>query len=285
MLEEEQSVSKKGIGTGFLTFAVARDVSIIAFVLVVAIRFSTADFNIELKDFSFTDLLSLFLAVSSVALSAAFYFKADESARSFYTHTYKFTKDVSEMLGRIDSGFGEKLRNIDQGYIGLSEKFDRFTVDPALSSSVVAAAKAKQFEIQEQEAERYDIILDLVNRAKIIGDEKQELLQKYGQLTKELEQSRLELAAQEQTSISARFGIAPGFVDFMIPIVARHYNGMPYMTPDQVVLDAFTGLMLDPAFTEATRSYMESKGLMAGVHLTDKGVSFVRAIIGKQLGI
>jgi len=61
-------------------------------------------------------LLSLLLALFSVALSALFYFKATDTSNAFYDNTYKFTKEIAELLVKIESGFGEKLRHLDEGY-------------------------------------------------------------------------------------------------------------------------------------------------------------------------
>src|SRR5688500_20145424 len=55
----------------------------------------------------FYALLSLLLALFSVALSALFYFKATDTSNAFYDNTYKYTKDKAELLVRIKSGYGE----------------------------------------------------------------------------------------------------------------------------------------------------------------------------------
>jgi hypothetical protein len=57
----------------------------------------------------FPTLLSLLLALFSVALSALFYFKATDTSNAFYDNTYKFTKDIAELLVKMESGFGERL--------------------------------------------------------------------------------------------------------------------------------------------------------------------------------
>lgn len=67
----------------------------------------SAEFKIDLASFSFNDFLALVLALFSVALSVAFYFKANEASNQFYDNTYKFTKEMSEILGRIEAGFGD----------------------------------------------------------------------------------------------------------------------------------------------------------------------------------
>jgi len=67
----------------------------------------------------FPTLLSLLLALFSVGLAALFYFKATETSNTFYDNTYNFTKDIAQLLIKIESGFGEKLRNLDEGYAAM----------------------------------------------------------------------------------------------------------------------------------------------------------------------
>ena len=55
----------------------------------------------------FLALLSIALALFSVGLSATFYFKATETSNAFYDNTFKYTKEIAELLVRIESGFGE----------------------------------------------------------------------------------------------------------------------------------------------------------------------------------
>ncbi|OBZ25447.1 hypothetical protein BS645_08260 [Pseudomonas protegens] len=279
MFKEDETGEKETAGTGFLTLGRIRDILLIAFVGVVSYKFASAEFNVDLKDFSFTDLLSLFLAIASVALSAAFYFKADESARSFYTHTYKFTNDVSEMLGRIEAGFGEKLRSIDQGYIGLNQKFDNFRFAPPSGTAGLDQSEEKKAEIQEQEARRDNIIEDLMRRADIAGAEKEELLARLNSLTEELERSKVELEAKSKAA-SHVFDFDGSFADFLRPLVFRYYGGYRSKAySEEFVKKVFTRVLSDDDFQSDAYGYMQRAGLLDGPRLTSKGVSFVTAIL------
>ncbi|MEW9183684.1 hypothetical protein AB2553_25725 [Bacillus mycoides] len=61
-----------------------------------------------------TDFLSIILALFSIGLSVAFYFKSTDQSNKFYDDTVKFTKDTSTILGEIQAGFGEKLTHLSQ---------------------------------------------------------------------------------------------------------------------------------------------------------------------------
>lgn len=66
---------------GFLSWAKLRDLSVMLVCIALAYRLAVSKVTIDLSGFGFTDLLSLILAISAIVLSAAFYFKADESSK------------------------------------------------------------------------------------------------------------------------------------------------------------------------------------------------------------
>lgn len=278
MLRESGAEEKKVSAASFLTLSNLRDVLLIALIVVVGIRFSVNGFGFNMEGFSFTDFLSLFLAISSVGLSAAFYFKADESARSFYTHTYRFTKDVSEMLGRIDAGFGEKLRSLDQGYIGLSQKFDSFRFSPVKGAGDLDKAEESKAEI---EAQRDDIMRDLVRKVDIAEDEKREMLLNLNKLTAELEKARSE--SQDADSLCS-YGVTHSFVRFLRPLVFRYCADVTKSAdPDEAIARTFSRVLSDDSFQSRAYGHMQNAGLLNGPFLTSKGVAFVNAILRGEI--
>ncbi len=82
--------------------------------VVIIFKFVGGSFRVDLSALGFTDVLSLFLALFSIFISALFYFKATDTSNEFYNNTYKFTQEMSKILERIHSEFGEKLSNIQQ---------------------------------------------------------------------------------------------------------------------------------------------------------------------------
>lgn len=95
------------------------------------------DFSNVMSGFDFSDLLSLFLAMFSIGLSVLFYLKATETSNIFYDNTYRFTKDVSEILGRVEAGFGEKLKHLDEGYLGLKDAVEKIPFNPAQTEQAI----------------------------------------------------------------------------------------------------------------------------------------------------
>ena len=94
----------------------------LAFAGVFLYKFANLALGLKADSLTTTDLLAILLAFFSIGLAVFFYFKSSEESSRFYANSYDFTKDMSEMLGRIEAGFGEKLRHIDEGYTHISDK-------------------------------------------------------------------------------------------------------------------------------------------------------------------
>jgi hypothetical protein len=183
--------------TRLLTLQNIRDIAVVALIFVVSWKFVNADIKIDISSFSFNDLLSLILAIFSVWLSVIFYFKANDGSNQFYDNTYRFTKEMSEILGRIEAGFGEKLRHLDDGYSGLREKFDRI---PLHNGVTPADVKKEEDEIRQKESEQKALIESLAEKAKLDTKEKEQLFQKLAEQTAELDSARRELRRLRRVS-------------------------------------------------------------------------------------
>ncbi len=121
-------------------------------------------------NFDFIALLSTLLALFSVGLSAIFYFKATETSNNFYNNTFKFTKDIADLLIRIESGFGERLKSLDEGYTSMRSMITS-------PKSVRVEETKEKIELEENElnkiqAERTKLIDDLLEKANLEHEEK-----------------------------------------------------------------------------------------------------------------
>jgi hypothetical protein len=74
------------------------------------------DIKIVITNFDFLYFLSTVLAIFAIVLSVMFYFKSTDQSNQFYNSTFSFTKDISVLLAKIESGFGERLKNIEEEY-------------------------------------------------------------------------------------------------------------------------------------------------------------------------
>ena len=164
---------------------------ILLFSFIISWKIITTPLNIDLSDFNFSDFLSLQLALFAIILALVFYLKANETSNKFYDNTYKFTNDISILLGRIEAGFGERLRHLDEGYTGLVDKFDKIPIDV---TKVKEQVVEEEEEVKEKERARNQLIESLAERAKLQESEKTELFHNLKNTEKELNSAKKELA-------------------------------------------------------------------------------------------
>ncbi len=142
----------------------------------------------------FPTLLSLLLALFSVGLAALFYFKATETSNKFYDNTNNFTKDIAQLLVRIESGFGEKLRNLDEGY---SSMRDYLQNTPNINKEIIKTEEKIEGEEQEIEKvleERKEIVAKLFEHSQLEKAEKEKISSQLKEKENELVSSQKELS-------------------------------------------------------------------------------------------
>lgn len=123
--EEIKTPRLAWLASKFRSLLITLSLILLFFILgVIAWKLLNASWNINLSTFTFSDFLSLVMAIFAVSLSVAFYFKATDTSNNFYDNVYKFNQDVHKILGRIESGFGAKLDHMDKNYSAISSKFD-----------------------------------------------------------------------------------------------------------------------------------------------------------------
>ncbi|WP_060872903.1 hypothetical protein [Myroides odoratus] len=150
---------------------------IFGIVILVTITYSilTDKLIIQIKDIDYTILLSFLLAFFSIILSMLFYFKSNDSSNKFYDNTYKFTKDISTILGRIEAGFGEKLQNLDKGYSVMLDKIDRRSISEKDVKAVEDNKKEIEKNIRETVDERNKLVQELIDKSTLDQKEKDSL--------------------------------------------------------------------------------------------------------------
>lgn len=227
-MNDQMQIAKKTLG--FLTFPLLRDSVIVLFLIIFSWKLINSDIRVDMSKFSFSELLALLLSLFSVWLSVAFYFKAGDTSNQFYDNSYKFTKEMSEILGRIEAGFGERLRHLDEGYSGIRDKFDRL---PHYSNATSAEVKHEEEEIKKREAERLALLENLATRAKLAEGEKLEIFAKLAEKNEELEQARLELKHLRQRNAE----LSPVEQDRMQMLVRYVAGRIKEKTPSNISSD------------------------------------------------
>jgi len=172
-------------------------ISIIILFSVIAWRIAWSGFSLDLSKFDFSDLLAMILALFAMSMSVAFYFKSTDSSNQFYDNIYNFTQKTSEILGRIEERFGERLRHLDEGYGRIQSRFDGIANTPDEIEKKVKETEGKEEKEKEKLKETnkamQKMIEQLAERAKMQQQEKDEFYQNMEKLAaeKNLAQERI----------------------------------------------------------------------------------------------
>ncbi|MEX0583234.1 MAG: hypothetical protein WD185_06155 [Sneathiella sp.] len=170
---------------------------VVALVLAAIFKIALAPLLITLQNLSMSELVSLAISIYAVAMSFAFYFQASRTSNTFYDNTYKFTKDVSEILGRMEGMFGEKLAHLDDNYNRMDRRLDRFS--PAKTEKELSES---QSEADESKDKRDELIESLMQKAQLQGEERDEFLKRLTQAEEELISARQRASRLERRLIA-----------------------------------------------------------------------------------
>ena len=176
--------------------------SLIILFAVVAWRVAWSQFSLDLSKFDFSDLLAMILAIFAIGMSVAFYFKSTDSSNQFYDNIYNFTQKTSEILGRIEERFGERLKHLDEGYGRIQSRFDGVSKTPDEIKKEVKETEGKEEE-EKQKLEQTNKALQkmmeqLTQRAKLQDQEKKEFYQEMERLTAEKDHAQARIREIEE---------------------------------------------------------------------------------------
>ena len=149
------------------TICIVASICVVIFVIFICIIIYKINFTTE-------SILSTLLAFFSIFISVFFYFKADETSSKFYDSSYKFMKDISVTLGKIEERFGEKLNS-------LSDKV----------SHLDRESKAATEEIEDKQEDKDRIINELMEKANLSEAERSEYKKMLESKDQEIEQLRM----------------------------------------------------------------------------------------------
>ena len=172
---------------------ISKSVSLVAITAVICFKALATPFSVAIDA---ATLVSLLLALFAMWLSALFYFKATETSNTFYDNTYKFTRDIAQLLAKMESGFGERLRNLDEGYASMRNYFQSGTK----VSTPQQIEKTKQKLDEEKEdlrrtiEARNKIVRDLLERSQLQVGEKEQIAAQLKEKENELQAAQLEIS-------------------------------------------------------------------------------------------
>lgn len=141
-------------------------ISVLAFVALICITLYKNSFTTE-------SILSTLLAFFSIFISIFFYFKADETSSKFYDSSYRFMKDISVTLGKIEERFGEKLNNLNDKIAHLDKESNETTE-----------------QIDDKQDDRNLLTYNILEHSNMDATEKEKYRQKIEEKDKEIDELR-----------------------------------------------------------------------------------------------
>lgn len=101
----------------------AREIAFLSILVYLSYSFINGDIGISFgtKVLTASEIISIFLAFFAILLSAAFYYMSTQQSNLFYHNVHQFTKDTSEILGRLD----EQVKHIGGRQTELKDTFEK----------------------------------------------------------------------------------------------------------------------------------------------------------------
>jgi len=233
----------------------------------------------------FPTLLSLLLALFSVALAALFYFKATDTSNTFYDNTYNFTKEIAQLLVKIESGFGERLRHLDEGYSSMRDYMQNLPGSPDGKATKLKIEEEKE-EIKKVAEERNQMIRELVDKSQLHGAEKQAFLDKLKEKEGELDAAQQEISKMKRRVAMERMrskrsntqdGRNSGFNEFTRRRVISSIEPALLKRSPRLVIKAFSDIK--SSLPEGYLEDLEQRGYLdSDMDLTSEGVRYLRGL-------
>ncbi|TXX97341.1 hypothetical protein [Vibrio mimicus] len=267
---------------------------------VVALSVKLYSTDIELK-MDVPTFLSIVLALFSVGLSAIFYFKATDTSNKFYDNSYKYTKDVAQLLVKIESGFGERLKKLDEGYLSMKEEIQKIPSyslhDREHREAEIENTKrdlvAEKEELEKINKEREEIISSLLEKSELQEDQKTEILKKLAQTENEAKDAQMQVMKLNKRLFAERMKhkeITSQNEELVERVTDFTINALLGLLPANEVVswsfseirDAFSDCSV--GFPEEYFHDLSQLGYFSKDHgLTKKGVLFIRRLAKQNL--
>lgn len=265
-----------------------KSIAMVALVIVVAYKIITTPFDLQID---FSALLSLLLALFSIGLGAMFYFKATDTSNTFYDNTYKFTRDIADLLVRIESGFGERLRHLDESYARIQARFESPFSPEELRETQEELKEGEQL-FEEKLRERDKLVEDLIAKAKLDDREKESFVRQLDEKDGELKEAQSEIEFHKRQIVRLRSRPDERDGDSRRESVVRNFTRrsvLPELDTEYVARAPMS--LLNRRWKEVSkgqpRGFLEDMRrigyLRADGLLTREGFEFIRALAREEL--
>lgn len=168
-----------------------RELAFLSILVYLSYSFISGDIGISFgtKALTASEIISILLAFFAILLSAAFYYMSTQQSNLFYHNVHQFTKDTSEILGRLD----EQVKHIGGKQTELKDTFEKnyaYNTQNGISQKkeekLNEELEKKEEDLKEKENNINQKIDSLIE--KLDSEEEKE------KLRAELEKERIEIA-------------------------------------------------------------------------------------------
>lgn len=187
---ESDSVGKSFDWSSTNIIRLLRELAFLSILVYLAYTLIGGNFGISFgtKALTASEIISILLAFFAILLSAAFYYMSTQQSNLFYHNVHQFTKDTSEILGRLD----EQVKNIGGKQTELKDTFEKkytYNIQHGVSQKkeekINEELEKKEEDLKEKERNINQKIDSLIE--KIDSEEEKE------KLRTELERERAEI--------------------------------------------------------------------------------------------
>ena len=249
----------------------------IIFVAVFSWRIANSSFTLDLSNFKFSDLLALIMGLFAIGMSVAFFFKATDISNKFYDNVYRFTQETSELLGRIEAGFGERLKHMDEGLVGMRDQLSKIPFDDEKLKNDI---EEKDQQIKKLQQKYNTELAGLAEKTQLQKQEKSEILGEIQKLQNRLAEVKAEKAGLDKLKEEDKYNINLTVADQIVGLIGR----TPWSqkeTAERYQDEMFN--WLSSRLTASVRNYLIDRGLFFGGAVTKEGRKVILDLLTKYL--
>ena len=164
---------------------ILREGVLLVLVALILYHLIRGDIAIELPDLSASELVSIFLAFFAIALAVSFYFAATSQSNDFYNNVNRFTKETSEILGRLD----EQVKNLGGRQSELKDSIDKYYFG-SNNEKLEEAQQSTEAQVEEVNENISQIIRELFDKAQLDTPEREQFERRIREKDQELGELR-----------------------------------------------------------------------------------------------
>lgn len=144
-----------------------RELAVVGVLAYLSIKLFSGELSLDFGSLSPTELVSILLAFFSIGLAAAFYFAATGQSNQFYDNVNKFSKDTSELLGRLD----EQVKGIGGRQSELKDSIDKYYLRNRPADGEAAKDEVQE-KVKEVEGNLSKLVSDLLDKSNLSQPER-----------------------------------------------------------------------------------------------------------------